>query len=322
MPRWLALALALCGATLCGATPAWSQGWTPTKSVRLIVPFTPGGTADLLGRLLAQHLTDALGQTVVVDNRGGGGTIIATEVLVHSPADGHTLGMIASGYATNVTLVKNLSYNPHTDIEPLSLLGRVSILMVVNPKVAARTPADLVALARQSPVSYGSPGNGSGGHLAGALFQLKTGAPFVHVPYRGGAPAMNDLQSGQIPLLFNAFTSTLPFVQSGTFRAIAMTGAARMPVLADTPTLAEQGYPGFEMYEWFGMALPAHTPPEVGRRYHAEITAFLKRPEVAERLTAQGVELVPQSPAAFRGYIETEIVRYRELIESAHITPE
>ncbi|MBV8169327.1 MAG: tripartite tricarboxylate transporter substrate binding protein, partial [Alphaproteobacteria bacterium] len=301
-----------------------AQGWAPTKSVRLIVPFTPGGTADLLGRLLAQHLTEALGQTVVVDNRGGGGTIIATEALVNAPADGHTLGMIASGYATNVTLVKKLSYNPHTDIQPLSLLGRVSILLVANPTLSARTPAELVALAYNAlvPLSYGSPGNGSGGHLAGALFQLKTGAPFVHVPYRGGAPAMNDLQSGQIPLLFNAFTSTLPFVQSGAFRAIAMTGAKRMPVLADTPTLAESGYPGFEMYEWFGMALPAHAPPEIGQRYYAEIIAFLKRPDVAERLTVQGVEVVPQSPAEFRGYIETEIARYRELIESVHITPE
>src|SRR4051812_4734288 len=188
MLRWLAVALALCG-----AAPAGAQSWTPTKSVRLIVPFTPGGTADLLGRLLAQHLTDTLGQTVVVDNRGGGGTIIATEALVNAPADGHTLGMIASGYATNVTLVKKLSYNPHTDIQPLSLLGRVSILVVVNPKVEARTPAELVALARKGTLSYGSPGNGSGGHLAGELFKLKTGAPIVHVPYRGGAPAMQDL---------------------------------------------------------------------------------------------------------------------------------
>jgi tripartite-type tricarboxylate transporter receptor subunit TctC len=310
--------LALCAM----AGPTWAQGWAPTKSVRLIVPFTPGGTADLLGRLLAQHLTDALGQAVVVDNRGGGGTIIATEALVRATPDGHTIGMIASGYATNVTLVKTLSYNPHTDIQPLSLLGRVSILVVVNPKVEARTPAELVTLAQKSPLSYGSPGNGSGGHLAGELFKLKTGAPVIHVPYRGGAPAMQDLTSGQIPLLFNAFTSTLPFVQSGAFRAVAMTGAQRMPVLAQTPTLAESGYPGFEMYEWFGMALPAQTPPEIGRRFHTEITAFLKRADIADRLTQQGVELVPQTTAEFRDYIEREITRYRELIQSANITLE
>ncbi len=298
--------------------PAAAQ-WAPSKSVRLIVPFTPGGTADLIGRLLAQHLTDKLGQSVVVDNRGGGGTIIATEALVHAPPDGHTIGMIASGYASNVTLVKNLSYNPHTDIQPLTLLARVSILVVVHPGLAAKTVSDLVALSKTEPLAYGSPGNGSGGHLAGELFRLKTEAPIAHVPYRGGGPAMNDLVGGQIKLLFNAFTSTLPFVQSGQFRALAMTGQARMPVLADVPTMIEAGYPGFEMYEWFGMALPAGTPPEIGARYHPEIVAFLKRSDIAEKLTAQGVEIVPQTPAEFGGYIESEIARYKDLITTANI---
>lgn len=306
----------------CGGAPAQAQDWAPTRGLRLIVPFTPGGTADLLGRLLAQHLSEAFGQSVVVDNRGGGGTVVATEALVHAAPDGYTLGMIASGYASNVTLMKTLPYNPATDIQPLTLLGRVSILIVVNPTVAARSILELIGLAQAAPLPYGSPGNGSGGHLAGELFKLQTGAHLTHVPYRGGGPAMNDLLNGQIPLLFNAFTSTLPFVQSGAFRAIAMTGLARVPALPDLPTVAESGYPGFEMYEWFGMALPATTPPEVARRLHPEIIRFLKRADIAERLTSQGVELVPQSPAEFGSYIAREIDRYRTLIQSAQITLE
>ena len=289
--------------------------------MRLIVPFPPGGTADLLGRLLAQYLTDALGQPVLVENRGGAGTLIGTEMLIRSAPDGHTIGIIASPHASNATLAKNLSFNPLLDIQPLTLVGHVSLLLVVHPSVKATTVRELVALAKSTPgaVHFGSSSNGMGNQIAGELLKLRTDADLVHVPYRGGGPAMNDLVAGQIEMMFNAFASTLPLVQAGKFRALAITGAKRSPILPDVPTMEEAGVPDLEIYEWFGLVAPAGIPPEATRRLHAETIRFLQQPDMKARLTDQGVEMIEQTPEEFRDFIRQEIERYRDIIMRAKI---
>ncbi len=317
--RWTAFAF-LVLATLCTA-PAAAQEWAPTRPMKFIVPFPPGGTADLLGRLLAQHLSDSLGQPVVIENRGGAGTLIATEALIRSAPDGYTIGLIASPHASNATLVKNLSFNPITDIQPMTLVGRTSLLLVVHPGVKANTVQELVALAKATPgsVQYGSSGAGMGNQIAGEILKLRTQAEFTHIPYRGGAPAMNDLVAGQITMMFNAFASTLPQVQAGKFRALAITGAKRSPILPDVPTMAEAGVPDLEIYEWFGLVGPAAMPPEATKRIHAETIRFLQRPDIKARLADQGVEMIEQTPDQFRDFIRQEIERYRDIIVRANI---
>ena len=301
--------------------PAAAQEWAPTRPMRLIVPFPPGGTADLLGRMLGQHLSEALGQPVVIENRGGAGTLIATETLIRSAPDGYTIGLIASPHASNATLAKNLSFNPITDIQPMTLVGRTSLLLVVNPGMKANTVQELVALAKSAPgsIQYGSSGIGMGNQIAGEILKLKTQADLVHVPYRGGGPAMNDVVGGQISMMFNAFASTLPLVQAGKFRALAITGAKRSPILPDVPTMAEAGVPDLEIYEWFGLVGPAAMPPEATKRIHAETIRFLQRADIKARLVDQGVEMIEQTPDQFRDFIKQEIERYRDIIVRANI---
>jgi tripartite-type tricarboxylate transporter receptor subunit TctC len=319
--RRAALQVLLLGAAMMMAAPATAQQWTPNKSLKILVPFAAGGTADIIARLLAQHLSDAFGQSVVVENRAGGGNIIATEALVRSAPDGYTLGMISTPHAVNATLVKDLPYDSIKSIEPLTLIGRTPILLVVNSASPYRSVGDMLADDKKGQVklSYGSPGNGSAAHLAGELFKLKTGAKIVHVPYRGGGPSMNDLLANQIPMIFNAFTSTLPQVQGGKFRALAVADSNRTPILPDVPTFAQTGQPDMEMYEWFGMILPSGTPQNIKDRLHGEMIKFMKSPLAKSRLVDGGVDLVPQTPDQFRAYIEREIIRDKEIIERAGI---
>jgi tripartite-type tricarboxylate transporter receptor subunit TctC len=316
-----AVALALFTLVSLFAQGATAQEWAPIRPMRLIVPFPPGGTADLLGRLLGQHLSDALGQPVVIENRGGAGTLIATEMLIRSPADGYTIGLIASPHASNATLAKNLSFDPIRDIQPMTLVGRTSLLLVVNPSVKANTVQELVALAKSKPgaIHFGSSGTGMGNQIAGELLKLRTETDLVHIPYRGGGPAMNDLVAGQIEMMFNAFASTLPLVQAGKFRALAITGAKRSPILPDVPTMAEAGVRDLEIYEWFGLVAPAGTPADAVRRIHGETIRFLQRADIKARLADQGVEMIEQTPDQFRDFIRQEIERYRDIIVKANI---
>jgi tripartite-type tricarboxylate transporter receptor subunit TctC len=316
-----AITLALCALVSVLSGAATAQEWAPTRPMRLIVPFPPGGTADLLGRMLGQHLSEALGQPVVIENRGGAGTLIATEMLIRSAPDGYTIGLIASPHASNATLAQNLSFNPITDIQPMTLVGRTSLLLVVHPGVKANTVQELVALAKAAPgtIQYGSSGIGMGNQIAGEILKLRTQADLVHVPYRGGGPAMNDVVGGQIAMMFNAFASTLPLVQAGKFRALAITGAKRSPILPDVPTMAEAGVPDLEIYEWFGLVGPAGMPGEATKRIHAETIRFLQRADVKTRLAQQDVEMIEQTTDQFRDFIAREIERYRDIIVRANI---
>jgi tripartite-type tricarboxylate transporter receptor subunit TctC len=309
----------LAGALLCAtAVPATAQEWTPTRPLRVIAPFAPGGTADILARQLAQSLTQSLGQSVVVENRSGGNTVIATDAVVHAAPDGYTLGIISTPFYVTAALMKNLPYNP-ADVQPLTLLGRIPLVLVTHPSVKAETPRDLVALSQTAPLNMGSGGNGTASHLAGALFKLRTNGRFTHVPYRGGGPAMNDLIGGQFQFMFNAVGSTLPFVRSGKFRALAVTGNKRSSVLPEVPTMAEAGFADFDLYESFGLVLPPGTPTEIGQRLGREVAKFVRSPEMQKKAEALGLELVDQSSAEYKQTIEIEMKRIGDIVRGARI---
>jgi tripartite-type tricarboxylate transporter receptor subunit TctC len=312
--RLLAGIVLLGGATL----PATAQEWTPTRPLRIIAPFAPGGTADILARQLAQSLTQSLGQSVVVENRSGGNTVIATEALIRAAPDGYTLGIISTPFYVTAALMKSLPYNP-AEVQPLTLLGRISLVLVTHPSVKADTPRDLVALGQAAPLNMGSGGNGTASHLAGALFKLRTNGRFTHVPYRGGGPAMNDLIGGQFQFMFNAVGSTLPFIRSGKFRPLAVTGSKRSSALPDVPTMAESGFPDFDLYESFGLVLPPNTPPEVGQRLGREVAKFVRSPEMQKKADALGLELVDQSPAEYKQTIDAEMKRIGDIVRGAKI---
>lgn len=309
---WLAVGSS---ATLAAETAA---EWAPTRPVRIIAPFAPGGTADILARMLAQNMTEPLGQSVVVENRSGGNTVIATDAVVRASPDGHTIGMISTPFFVTAALMKNLPYSPAA-VQPLALLGRISLVLVINPAVRAQSPRDLVTLAQEKPLNYGSGGNGTASHLAAALFQLRTGGRFTHIPYRGGGPAMNDLLGGQFPFMFNAVGSTAPFIKSGRFRALAVTGAKRSTALPDVPTMAEAGFADFEFYEFFGLVLPPNTPPEVGQRLAREVSKFVRSPDMQQKADTLGLDLVDESAEDFRKYLESGMKRVGDIVRGANI---
>jgi tripartite-type tricarboxylate transporter receptor subunit TctC len=295
-----------------------AEEWTPTRPIRLIAPFAPGGTADILARLLAQNLSGSLAQSVVVENRSGGNTVIATDALMRAAPDGYTVGIISTPFFVTAALMKNLPYNP-ADVQPLTLLGRISLVLVANPAVPVQTPRDLVNLAQATPLNYGSGGNGTASHLAGALFKLRTNGQFTHVPYRGGGPAMNDLMSGQFQFMFNAVGSTLPFIKSGKFHALAVTGSSRSSALPEVPTMAEVGFPDFDLYESFGLILPPNTPPDIGQRLAREVAKFVRSPQMQKRAEGLGLELVDQSPAEFRQFIDSQMKSVSDIVRGGNI---
>jgi len=271
-------ALALPGALL--AMPALAQDWAPSRPLRYIVNFPPGGTADLVGRAMEQALPPLLGQPVVVENRGGAGGVLGSEQVARAAPDGHTLGQILATHATTPALLPSLPYDPIRDFQPLSLVARMSTVVLVAPNSPLRSMADIIAAARSSRegLVYASPGVGVIAHLAGALLQRVTGVNLVHAPYRGGGPALTDLMAGNVPLMFNGFGGSVPHVREGRVRAIAVTSATRSAALPDVPTMAEHGLPQIELYDWFGIVAPARTPaPAVSRLSRAIVEARARR---------------------------------------------
>jgi tripartite-type tricarboxylate transporter receptor subunit TctC len=304
------------------APAASAQNWVPSKPVRLIVPYPAGGTSDMIARLIAPGLGEALGQPVVVENRSGGGGVTGTEVMLRSPADGHTFGIVASSHASGATLVKNLPYDPIKDVQPLTLVTRVAVALVVNPAYAAKSMQDVLAMARAKPgtIPYGSAGNGLSGHFAGEAMKIEAKIDMVHVPYRGGVPGLNDVMGGQIPMMFNTVSSVLPAVEGGRVRALVVTGKDRVPVLPNVPTMAEVGLPSVEIYEWYGLVAPAGVSPEIARRLYSESVKVLNRPELKERLAKQGIEVATMTPEEFGAFLKSEVERFREIVQKANIT--
>jgi tripartite-type tricarboxylate transporter receptor subunit TctC len=292
----------------------------PDKPIRLIVPFPPGGTTDLLGRMLASHLTATLGQQVIVDNRAGAGGTIGSDIVAKSAADGYTLMLAGiSTQSINSALYKQLPYDPQKDFTPIALFASVPNILVVNPQVPVRSVPELVAYAKKYPgrVNMGSAGNGTTNHLSGELFKAMTHAPIVHVPYKGSGPAMADLLGNQVQLMFDNLPGSLPQVRAGKLRALAVTGAARSPVLPDVPTMAEAGVPGYVVDVWFGVVAPKGLPANVLSRLSAEITAFARDKEVQRKLADQGATPLLSTPAEFADRIRSDAEKWARIVRDA-----
>lgn len=304
------------------SAPVWAQNW-PAKPVRFIVPFPPGGSTDVLGRIVATKLAEALGQQVIVDNRGGAGGIIGTDLVVKSPADGYTLLMTASApIAINITLMKNVPYDPRKDLAPVSRIGSTPLVLVIHPSVPARSVKELIALLRARPndFTYASAGNGTPQHLSAELFKTLANVKMAHVPYKGSGPAMIDVISGQIPITFEVFITALSYVKSGRLRALAQTGSARSTHLPDVPTIGETGVPGYESAGWYGVLAPAGTPPAIVGRLHAETSRIMGAADMQQRMADLGADPANETPEQFGAFIRAEIVKWAKVIKESGAT--
>ncbi len=302
---------------------AADRAW-PTKPVRLVVPFTPGGSTDILGREIAQKLTEALGQPFVVDNKPGAGGSIGASIVASAPPDGYTLLMGHIGtLAVNPTLYKSLPYDPKGAFAPVALVAIVPNVLVVNPAVPARRVQELVALAKAKPggLRYASGGNGSAAHIAMEYFKLRTGTNIEHIPYKGTAPAVNDVLGGQVEMIMTGVPAVLQQVKAGKLRAIAVSSAKPVASLPDLPTIAAV-YPDFEAVQWYGVVAPAKTPPAVIALLNEEINRALSSPALKARLDAEGAIATPLSPEAFGKMIDAEVARWKPVIEQAKMQPE
>ena len=315
MRRALAIVL-LCTATLAGAQQF------PAKPLHLIVPFPPGGGNDTVARAIAQQIGPDLGQPVVIDNRPGAGGSVGAELAAKAPADGYTLFLAGVGsHAVNPNFHPKLPYDPVKDFAPITLIASAPSVLVVNPGVPARTLAEFTSYARAHPgkLNYASNGNGSAAQLAAALYESMADVRMVHVPYKGIAPALTDLLSGEVQLMFGTIVALVPQIQAGKLRALAVTSRKRSSLLTDVPTLAESGLPDYEAGSWYGILAPAGTPREVIDRLHAAIVRALKQPDVAKRLAAEGAELIGSTPEEFAAHIKSEIARVGQVVRAAGI---
>ncbi len=304
------------------AAPAMAQASYPNKPVKLIVPFPPGGGNNVIGRVIAQQLTDRWGQNVVVENRAGANGIVGLQALMQSPADGYTLAVGAAGpLAVNPSLYARLPYDPLKDFTPITNLVNFPLLLVTHPSVAAKNTRELVALAKSKPgqLSYASPGSGNSGHLAGELFNSMAGVKTVHIPYKGQGPALTDLVAGQVQMLYSSIPSVIQQVRNGQLRAIAVGSAQRLPSLPDIPTLSESGVPGYEAYSWVGLVAPANTPADIVKKIHRDVSEILKDKEVADKLNQQGALPVGDTPEEFAVYIKNEIAKWGKVVREANI---
>ncbi len=306
-----------------GAVP--DAGIYPTRPVRLIVTYTPGGGVDFAARLIAPGLTQALGQQVVVDNRAGGGGIIGTDIAAKAPPDGYTLLMgTSAGLVINPLLHSRLPYHPVRDFRPVSLLVVTTMLLVVNTSVPANSVKELIAHARAHPgkLSYASVGQGSPNHLATELFKVLTKTDMIHVPYKGAGPALTDLLGGQVQLTFNPMAPLLPHVRSGKLRALAVGGAQRSPVMPDLPTVAQAGVPGFEAAPWYGLFAPAKTPAQIVTGLNTHLVKILAEPELMRRLVGQGAAPHSSTPDELSQFMKADSVRTKMVIAAAGIKAE
>jgi len=311
----LALAVAL---ALSLALDAAAQTY-PAKSIRLIVPFPPGGSADILARAIGQKAGEGLGQSLVVENRPGAGTAIGAEALAKSAPDGYAIMIgTVSSHAINPALNPKLPFDPVRDFTPVSLVASIPFAMIVHPSVPAKTVQEFVALARAKPgtLNYSSAGSGTSNHLAGELLKSMTGIDIVHVPYKGSAPALNDLISGQVSLMFDLVLTAAPPVKSGSVRGLAVTSAQRSSVLPDLPTVAES-IPGYEVSAWFGVFAPAGVPQPVVQRLNAEFVKALQQPDLRQRLASQGAEPLTSTPDEFAAYLRLEIEKWAKVVKAA-----
>jgi len=313
------LGLALCAAF---AAPAAEPSY-PTRPIRLIVPFPPGGSNDIVARLVGAHLTERLGKTVVVDNRAGAAGTIGTEIVVRSQPDGHTLLVISAAYAYN-PMVYKLPYDPVKAISPVTLLGTGPTSLVVFPGLPVTSVKELVALAKAKPgqMYYASAGVGSFTHLSCELFRIMAGIDVVHVPFKGGGPAMLEVMSGRTQYTMGTIVQAMPHIRSGRLKVLGIGSARRLATLPDTPTIAESGVPGYEAANWWGIIAPAGTPSAVVKRLHAETAAVLKTPEIQKWFVTEGAEPADLTTAQFAKHIASEMAKWGKVVKEAGIKPE
>jgi tripartite-type tricarboxylate transporter receptor subunit TctC len=316
--RRLLAAVPAGGVMLC-AGRAGAQGAWPSRPVKFVVPFAPGGSTDLMAREVARGVGAAIGQPVVVENRPGAGSTLGTTQVARSPGDGYTFLFTSSHYAIVPSLYKPLGYDPARDLLPVSLVCVLPVILVVNPSVPVRSVRELIELARRSPTGLNFASSGSGGvaHLSGELFKTMAQIDLKHVPYKGGGPAMQDLLGGHVQMMFDAVSTSMPHIRSGALRPIAWTGAARSPILPDLPTIAESGVPGYNSSSWLGMFAPAGTPADVIQRISREVKATLDKPEVRERQLALGVEVVASTPEQFASQLREEIPKWERVVQAS-----
>ncbi len=307
------------------AMPVHAQQNYPTRPVRFVVPFAPGGSTDTLARTMGMKLADALGHQVVVDNRPGGNGDIGMLIVSRAPPDGYTLVL---GYIANLAIAPSLQpkmpYDPVKDFAPITQPASSPNVLTAHPSVPARNLKELLALAKAKPgqVSFASTGVASVGHLTGELLNSLAGVKMTHVPYKGSGQAVTDLLGGHVQVMFSGFSSTLPHIKSGRLRALAVTGAQRSAALAEVPTIAEQGFPGVEATAWYGVLAPANTPKPIVTRLHDELVKILKLPDVVQKLDGLGFEIVASTPEAFGAYIKSEITKWEKVVRASGAKPE
>ena len=319
--KWILVAIACIAAS----APVLSQNSYPTKPIRLVVPFVPGGSTDLIARIMGQKLDEALGQQVVVENRAGAGGNIGVEYVAKSAPDGYTLifGHIGT-FGFGPSLYQKLPYDPVKDFAPITLFAMVPNMLVVHPALPAKTVKELIALAKARPgqMNYGSSGNGSASHLATEYFKLLSKTDIIAIPYKGTGPLVTDLIAGQTSLTITGVPPLYPFVQSGRLRGIAVGSVKRLALMPDLPTIAEAGVPGYESSTWFGPLAPAKTPREIILRLNTELLKILQRPDIKARFASEGAEGLGSTPEEFGTYIKSEIDRWGRVIKAAGVRPE
>jgi len=314
--------LYLAGAAVAAPRVAWGETY-PSRPVHMVVGFAAGGGADIMARLIGQPLGERLGQQIVVDNRPGAGTNIGTEVVAKAPPDGYTLLLVNSPNAINVTLYENLSFDFIRDIVPVASIGRVPLVMVVNPALPVQTVPEFIAYAKANPgkVNMGSGGNGAPDHMSGELFKAMTGIPMLHVPYRGVAPATADLLGGQIQVIFATMPAVISLIKAGKLRALAVTTATRSDQLPDVPTIAEF-VPGYEASQWYGIGTPKGTPAEVIDKLNRETNVVLADPKLAPKLAELGASVVSGTPADFGKLIAEETAKWAKVVKISGAKPD
>jgi tripartite-type tricarboxylate transporter receptor subunit TctC len=311
-----------CIALVSALLPAWpasAAGGYPDKPIRLIVPQPPGGTSDILARVLASKLAENLRQQIIIDNRAGASGTIGTDLAAKSPPDGYTLVLVYTTHATTPGIYGKLPYDPVADFAPITLAAAAPLLLVVHPKIPVTSVKELIAYAKTRPgeLNFCSAGNGSGSHLAGELFNTMTGVKLTHIPYKGSGLAITELIGGQVQLMFAGIVPIDPHVKSGRVRSIAVTSAKRSVAIPQVPTIAESGLPGFEVVGWYGVLAPARTPHPIVARLHNEFVKILQTQDIRDRLLSEGAEPVGNTPAEFTAFIKTDIGRWAKVIKAA-----
>ena len=317
--RMVAITLAVVIVGSAAATTAWAQAY-PTKPVKLVVPFPPGGSLDITGRLLAQKLTETWGQPVVVENKPGAGGNIGADLVAKSPPDGYTILLGAlSTHAVNPNLYAKMPYDAVKDFAPITLIAITPNVLVVNAASPVNNVREFIAYAKANPgkLAFGSGSNGSAGHLAGELFKVETGSDAVHVPFKGGAPATQALLAGDTQFMFDNLANAMAQVKAGKLKALAVTTAQRSPLVPELPTMAEAGLPGFDISTWYGLFAPAGTPTAIVAKWNAEVTKILNAPDVRARLVADGAEPSPNTPEQFTQMIARELSKYARIVKAS-----